>query len=87
MYGKIVGKTYLKREHERTKLKLAGGSWSLNMDELTDNVEDIVFTTSKGKYKITYKKAKEKGFYRVFQGETKLIVPQKEWEFFNESNR
>ena len=58
-----------------------------SMDELTDNVEDIVFTTSKGKYKITYKKAKEKGFYRVFQGETKLIVPQKEWEFFNESNR
>ena len=77
----IVGKTYLISEHERTKLRIAGGSWSLNMEELNDEVEDIVFTTSKGKYRITYQKAKEKGFYRTFQGETKLVVPEKEWSF------
>jgi len=81
MYGKIVGDTYFKHEFEKTKLRMAGGSWSLNMAELNDDVTDIVFTTQKGIYRIKYKKAKEKGFYRTFQEEVKLVVPEKYWSF------
>ena len=81
MYGIIDGDTYIKHEHERTKLRLAGGSWSLNMEELNNEVKNIIFSTDKGTYKIKYNKAKERGFYRTFNGELKLVVPEKEWNF------
>ena len=79
-YGKIKENTYYKKEHERTKLRMAGGSWSINMSEINDEVENIIYKTNKHTYKITLKKAKEFGFYRTFQDELKLVVPEKHWE-------
>ena len=81
MYGQIIGDTYFKNEYEKTKLRIAGGSWTLNMAELNDDVVDIVFTTQRGIYRIKYDKAKENGFYRKFQDEIKLVVPEKHWSF------
>ena len=81
MYGIVKGDTYYKREHERTKLKMSGGAWPINMAEVNDSVKNIVYKTDKGTYKIEYDKAVKKGFYRSFQGETKLVVPEKEREF------
>ena len=81
MYGIVKGDTYYKREHERTKLKMSGGAWTINMAEVNDSVKNIIYKTDKGIYKIEYDKAVKKGFYRNFQGETKLVVPEKEWEF------
>ena len=86
MYGQITDDTYFKREHERTKLRIAGGSWTLNMAELNNDVVNIIFTTNKGTYKIKYDKAKEKGFYRKFQDELKLVVPEKYWEFIKKED-
>ena len=81
MYGIVKGDTYYKREHERTKLKMSGGACTINMAEVNDSVKNIDYKTDKGTYKIEYDKAVKKGFYRSFQGETKLVVPEKEWEF------
>ena len=79
-YGIVKNNTYYKKEHEKTKLRMAGGSWSINMAEINDNIENIVYKTNKNIYKITLKKAKEVGFYRTFQGELKLVVPELNWE-------
>ena len=66
MYGIVKGDTYYKREHERTKLKMSGGAWTINMEEVNDKVKNIVYKTDKGIYKIEYDKAVKKGFYRIF---------------------
>ena len=78
-YGKIKNDTYYKKEHERTKLRMAGGSWSINMSEITDNIKNIIYKTNKNTYSITLDKAKKLGFYRTFQDELKLVVPEKHW--------
>ena len=78
-YGKVKNDTYYKKEHERTKLRMAGGSWSINMAEINDKIKNIIYKTNKNTYSITLDKAKEFGFYRTFQDELKLVVPEKHW--------
>ena len=83
-YGKIIGKSYIKNEDEKQKLRMGGGSWSIKIDEVGDVVEQIVYVTNEHKYTIKRDVAIAKGFIRTMltKGvlENKLIVPIKHWE-------
>ena len=82
-YGKIVGNAYIKNEDEKQKLRMGGGSWSINLSEISDLVEEIIYITNKAKYKIDKDVAIAKGFIRSMSTkgvvENKLIVPIKHW--------
>ena len=82
-YGKIVGNTYIKKEDEKQKLRMGGGSWSINLAEISEIVKEIVFITSESKYRIDKEIAIAKGFIRSMSTkgviEKKLIVPIKHW--------
>ena len=39
-YGKIIGKSYIKNEDEKQKLRMGGGSWSIKLDEISDSIEN-----------------------------------------------
>ena len=82
MRGIIKDKTYYKKEHEKDKLRLFGGAWTINLDELetTDAIFDkIVYQTSKATYTISVDRAWDVGVVKFFQEERKLIVPLKYW--------
>ena len=81
MYGQIEDRHYRKKEDESQKLRLGGGSWTINLDELKDKeIDEITLITKDYEYNISYKTAFSKGFIRVLQGETKLVVPIKHWD-------
>ena len=85
MRGWIEDKTYYKYEDEGMKLRIAKGSWSINLEEIAGKpVEKIVYQTEKAIYTIGFHKARKHGFIRNFRGETKLIVPLKYWEIKGE---
>ena len=77
----VVGNTLIKREKESAKLRMAGGAWSINLDDMPENVSSFEYITEKGKYTITRDDAFISGFERFMQGETKLVVPIKNWTF------
>ncbi len=80
MYGQIEDRHYRKKEDESQKLLIGGGSWTINLDELQDKeIDEITLITKDYEYNISYVKAFSKGFIRVMQGETKLVVPIKHW--------
>ena len=69
-----------KYEKESGKLRLSGGSWTINLDKQSlDSINYIVYITSKFRYKISCEDALNKGYIRNFRGENKLIVPFKHW--------
>ena len=82
-YGKVVGDAYIKNEDENQKLRMGGGSWSINLDEIDDLVKEIVYITKKAKYRIDRETAIAKGFIRNMSTkgiiESKLIVPIRHW--------
>ena len=81
MYGQIEDRHYRKKEDESQKLRLGGGSWTINLDELSgEDIDEITLITKIYEYNISYKTAFSKGFIRVLQGETKLVVPIKHWD-------
>jgi hypothetical protein len=83
MRGLTEGSTYVKWENEKEKLRIGGGSWSINLADcnLSDpNIQSIRFETDKAIYRIGKAKAVGFGFKRNFQGEAKLVVPIKYWE-------
>lgn len=73
--------TLYKKEKEKSKLRIGGGSWSINLD-IVDiiKVKQIVYETEKHKYTIDANKALDVGFVRHLGGEKKLIVPIEYWE-------
>lgn len=83
MHGTVNNGIYIKKESEKSKLRNFGkplGSWTINLDEVNNqNVESIVYFTEKYIYRISYKKAFDKGYVKTLAGELKLIVPIKEW--------
>jgi len=80
MYGHIENKIYYKIEDESQLLRLGGGSWTINLKEISgQNIEKIEYITPKRTYFITLSDAMKKGFVRNFQGELKLIVPLRAW--------
>ena len=80
MRGTIENGVYFKYEDEKDKLRLYGGSWTINLDEIKDKIfEIIVFKTKEDEYTISYKKAFDIGIKKNFRGENKLVVPVKYW--------
>ena len=75
----VENKTLFKVEQEHNRLRMGGGSWTINLDLLPEGVERIMYITDQAKYTIDLAWAKEKGFERMFQDETKLVVPIKNW--------
>lgn len=81
MKGLIIKGTYVKNEKEDDKLRLAGGAWTINLDEVDLlKVETVRYITDKNTYTISSEEALKRGFGRVFNGETKLVVPIKFWK-------
>jgi hypothetical protein len=80
MRGTILNKVYTKKERESQKLRLFGGAWTINLQEIEGKeIEKIVYITNKESYSISYADAVDKGFVRVLGGESKLVVPIKYW--------
>ena len=83
MHGTINDGIYIKKESEKGKLRKFGkplGAWTINLDEINNqDIESIVYFTDKFIYRISYKKAFDKGFVKTLAGELKLIVPVRHW--------
>jgi hypothetical protein len=80
MRGIVKDYVYYKNEKETGKLKMCGGAWSINLDEILGVIiKKIVYVTSKSRYEISYDEAMERGFHKIFGGENKLVVPEKYW--------
>lgn len=81
-HGIIKGKVYYKQEKEKDRLRMGGGSWSINLGEVdTNKISTIVFCTELGHYVISSVKALAGGFERTLGGELKLVVPVKYWSY------
>lgn len=80
MKGYVKDKVYYKYEKETGKLRMGGGSWTINLDTVDiPNIDKIVYITSYARYEIDLITAMNKGFQHKFKGENKLIVPIKLW--------
>jgi hypothetical protein len=80
MHGFVDSGIYIKKESEKDKLRMAGGSWTINLDEINNqDIKELVYFTDKYIYRITYEKAHSLGFVKSLAGELKLIVPVKHW--------
>lgn len=79
MRGTLKDGIYTKHEDEDQKLRMGGGSWSINLDELPEGTQVIEYITPKTSYVISKGDARRHGFVRVLGGEKKLIVPLKWW--------
>lgn len=78
-YSTKVGTKLVKKEKESGKLRMAGGSWTINLEELPELIDQIVYITPKHTYTINRADAFEYGFVRYFAGEKKLVVPLNHW--------
>jgi len=81
IHGVIINNQYIKYEDEKQKLRMSGGSWTVKLCELNSTVDEIIYKTAKGIYKISFEKALKYGFRKTFNDEEKLIIPIKHWEF------
>ena len=76
MRGFIKNRIYTKLEDETGKLRIYGGAWSINLDDLgKKKINTIVYKTHKDVYSIDMKTAKHIGIKKNFKGENKLVVP------------
>ena len=81
MRGTLKDGIYYKLEKETGKLKMGGGAWTINLDEIANaDIKVFCFVTGKARYTIDYDTAHSKGFVRTFAGENKLVVPIKFWK-------
>lgn len=85
--GYIENGVYRKLEDEKNKLRMSGGSWTLNVDELKklkqiqkQGIDSFELTTKTKIYTIDKELAKVKGFRKILGGEDKLVVPIKHWD-------
>ena len=70
----------IKKEKESAKLRMGGGSWTINLDKYDlSKYEEIQYITPKCTYRISRADAVEHGFTRYLGGENKLVVPVKHW--------
>ena len=78
MHGIVRDGTYVKNETEKGMLRMSGGSWTINLDEIANqDVARIVYFTERYIYRISYDKAHKEGFHKELAGEEKLVVPIK----------
>lgn len=78
-HGTLKDNVWVKKEQEINRLRLGGGSWSINLDELPESAFVIKYETAVDTYRITRAQAFDHGFIRVLAGERKLVVPIKYW--------
>ena len=78
-HGQFSGNVYRKKENENMKLRMGGGSWSINLDEVPKAAEVVEYVTPQRTYQIRTEDAFAHGFIRILGGERKLIVPLKYW--------
>jgi len=75
--------TYHKTEDESNKMKMSGGSWTINLDRVNlPGYTMIRYTTKERIYSISVEDALKFGFNRVLRGENKLVVPITHWEIY-----
>ena len=79
MRGILKDGIYTKYEDEANKLRLGGGSWSINLEELPSGTKLIEYITQSTTYVISREEANQHGFTKVLGGETKLVVPISQW--------
>lgn len=79
MRGTLQGTTYIKKEKESQKLRMGGGSWSINLEELPSGTRIIEYITPFCRYTISTEDAFMHGFTKFLGGERKLVVPIKCW--------
>lgn len=79
MHGVIKDDNYVKFEDEKEMLRIADGSWTIKIKELTKDVRYIIYITDKARYGISRAKAEQNGFVRRLGNEEKLVVPLKFW--------
>jgi len=80
----ITNRIYYKNEKESDKLKMSGGAWSINLSTFVpQDIDKFIFITHRNTYEINRTDAFDYGFVRVFQGESKLIVPLKKWNIIH----
>lgn len=80
MHGTYKNGIYTKREDESQKLRMAGGAWSVNLDEMPIDTRLIEFITPEQTYVISREDAVKYGFIRMLGGEKKLVVPLHRWQ-------
>jgi hypothetical protein len=78
-HGVVVDGVLIKREKEKDQLRMGGGSWSINLDELKGDIKEIKYISERATYTIPYTEAVLHGFMRVLGGERKQVVPLKWW--------
>lgn len=81
MRGYISNRVYYKHEKDSGLLRMSGGSWTINLDEIGNkDIDEFVYTTQTKEYRIDRKLAEEKGFKLMFKGENKMVIPIKNWK-------
>ena len=69
-----------KYEKESSKLRMGGGSWTINLDKVSlDSLTDIVYITKRWRYSIEVSHAFQYGWIKMLGGENKLVIPLKYW--------
>jgi hypothetical protein len=79
MHGIVKDNIYVKYESDQQQLELGGNSWTIDLQELPQDIMLIEYITPKTRYVITRTDAFKHGFIRKLGGEDKLIVPLKWW--------
>lgn len=79
MHGTLLDDSYTKKEDKANMLRMGGGAWSINLDELPDEAQTIIYKTVLETYVIGRDDAFKFGFVRQLGGENKLVVPLKFW--------
>jgi hypothetical protein len=70
-----------KYEKERSKLRMSGGAWSINVDKFDlESITRIVYITEGYRYDISKDAAISGGYFRSLGGENKLVVPLDKWD-------
>ena len=76
----IINHVLHKYEKESSKLRMAGGSWTVNVDKFPlAKYHTIRYITRQYVYEIDSESALANGFYKNLGGENKLVVPLKHW--------
>ncbi len=76
----ISNRSLVKYEKEQGKLRMSGGAWTINVDEIKlDNVDKFIYITEGYKYEISKVDAIDFGYFKQLGGENKLVVPLTKW--------
>lgn len=81
MRGVLKNGVFTKTEKESGKLRMSGGSWSINLQDLDiTRTDKIVYETESATYTISTTDALKYGWQMRLGGELKLVIPIKHWE-------